>query len=41
VLALVQAEDGRGARYTLEYELDVTVTQGRWEVSAIQMDPDM
>jgi hypothetical protein len=40
VLLVVQAEDGRGARYTLAYELDVTDVNGRWEVSAIQMDPD-
>lgn len=40
VLAVVQARDGRGAQYTLEYELEVTLAQGRWEVAAIQMDPD-
>jgi hypothetical protein len=40
VLALVQARDQRGATYTLAYELDVLRAQGRWEVSAIQMDPD-
>jgi Conjugative transposon protein TcpC len=40
VLALVQAQDQRGAQYTLAYELDVTRAQGRWEISAIQMDPD-
>jgi hypothetical protein len=40
VLAVVAAEDARGARYTLAYELDVARAQGRWEVSAIQMDPD-
>jgi Conjugative transposon protein TcpC len=40
VLAVVQAEDGRGALYTLAYELDVARDQGRWEVSAIQMNPD-
>jgi hypothetical protein len=40
VLAVVQANDARGARYTLAYELDVARVQGRWEVSAIQMDPD-
>ncbi|MFI4984874.1 MAG: conjugal transfer protein [Solirubrobacterales bacterium] len=40
VLAIVQAQDGRGAQYTLGYELDVALAQGRWEVSAIQMDPD-
>jgi Conjugative transposon protein TcpC len=40
VLAVVAAGDTRGARYTLAYELDVARVQGRWEVSAIQMDPD-
>ncbi len=40
VLAILQANDARGARYTLAYELDVARVQGRWEVSAIQMDPD-
>jgi Conjugative transposon protein TcpC len=40
VLAVLQARDGRGAQYTLAYELDVAREQGRWEVSAIQMDPD-
>lgn len=40
VLATVQAEDGRGVRYTLAYELDVLRAQGRWEISAVQMDPD-
>ncbi len=40
VLATVQASEGRGARYTLAYELDVLRAQGRWEVSAVQTDPD-
>jgi hypothetical protein len=40
VLATVQAQDARGARYTLAYELDVLRAQGRWEVSAVQVDPD-
>ncbi len=40
VLASVAAEDERGAQYTLAYELDVTRAQGRWEISAIQTDPD-
>jgi hypothetical protein len=40
VLAFVQAQDQRGAQYTLAYELDVARAQGRWEISAIQMDPD-
>ncbi len=40
VLAVVQARDGRGVHYTLAYEVEVERTQGRWEVSAVQMDPD-
>jgi len=40
VVAVVQARDQRGAQYTLGYELDVARAQGRWEVSAVQMDPD-
>lgn len=40
VEATVQASDGRGARYTLSYEIDVIRSQGRWEVSAIQTEPD-
>lgn len=40
VLAVVVAGDARGARYTLAYELDVAERDGRWEVSAIEMDPD-
>lgn len=40
VMAVVQAQDARDAQYTLAYELDVANRQGRWEVSAIQMDPD-
>jgi len=39
VQAVVQAQDPRGAQYTLAYELDVARDQGRWEVSAVQMDP--
>ncbi len=39
VLAVVQAQDARGTQYTLGYELDVSQEQGRWEVSAVQMDP--
>lgn len=37
--ATVQAQDARGARYTLAYALDVARVAGRWEVAAIQMDP--
>ncbi len=40
VLATVQAQDRRGVQYTLAYELNVAREQGRWEVSAVQMDPD-
>jgi hypothetical protein len=40
VLAVVQAQDSRGVRYTLAYELDVARAQGRWEISAVQTDPD-
>jgi hypothetical protein len=39
-LAVIEAEDRRGALYTLAYELDVAREQGRWEISAIQMNPD-
>jgi hypothetical protein len=41
VVAVVQADDGRGVQYTLAYEVDVSVAEGRWEVSAVQMDPGM
>lgn len=40
VLAVAQARDVRGARYTLGYELDVVDVNGRWEVSAVEMDPE-
>ncbi len=40
VLVIVQAHDGRGLHYTLGYELDVLRDQGRWEIAAVQMDPD-
>ena len=39
VVAVIQAQDSRGEQYTLAYELDVVQAQGRWEVSAVQMDP--
>jgi Conjugative transposon protein TcpC len=39
VTATVQAQDTHGARYTLDYDLDLTEVAGRWEVAAIQMDP--
>jgi hypothetical protein len=38
--ATVQASDAHGARYTLAYDLDVAQVAGRWEIAAIQMDPD-
>jgi len=37
----VQASDERGVKYTLAYELDVVREQGRWEVSAVQVNPDL
>lgn len=40
VVAQVSARDEQGAQYTLAYELDVVRAQGRWEVSAIQTNPD-
>jgi hypothetical protein len=40
VVALVQARDARGVQYTLAYEVDVVQLAGRWEVSAVQVDPD-
>jgi hypothetical protein len=40
VCAVLQARDGRGVQYTLAYELDVVRDAGRWEVSAVQMDPN-
>jgi hypothetical protein len=40
VFAVLTASDARGATYTLTYELDVSHIQGRWEISAIQMNPD-
>ena len=40
VEAVVQAQDGRGAQYTLAYEMDVVRLQGRWEIAAVETDPD-
>jgi hypothetical protein len=40
VIAAVQASGADGAQYTLAYELDVARWGTRWEVSAIQMDPN-
>jgi Conjugative transposon protein TcpC len=39
VQAAIDAQDARGADFTLSYELDVELAQDRWEISAIQMDP--
>jgi hypothetical protein len=39
VLAVAQAQDPRGVHYSLDYEVDVAQTAGRWEVGAIEMDP--
>jgi hypothetical protein len=39
VVALVDAQDERGARYTLGYEADVEQLHGRWEIAAIQTNP--
>ncbi len=40
VLAVVAGAGRARRQYTLAYELDVVARQGRWEISAIQMDPD-
>jgi hypothetical protein len=40
VMAVVQARDGRGVQYTLAYEVDVVAVAGRWEVGAVQVDPN-
>lgn len=40
VVAQLDAAGGDGAQYTLDYEVDVARVGGRWEVSAIQMDPN-
>jgi Conjugative transposon protein TcpC len=40
VIAVVRARDERGAQYTLAYELGVVLRAGRWEIAAIQMNPD-
>lgn len=40
VFAVVAATGPSGVQYTLGYELDVARAAGRWEISAIQMDPD-
>jgi Conjugative transposon protein TcpC len=40
VSALVHAQDARGVRYALAYEVEVVRRQGRWEIAAVQMDPN-
>ncbi len=40
VTAVLEARDDLGATYTLSYELDVVRIEGRWEISAIQTNPD-
>ena len=40
VLATLRARDERGAQYTLTYELGVRLSAGRWEISAVQTNPD-
>jgi hypothetical protein len=40
VIAVVQARDTRGLRYTFAYELDVLQFAGRWEISAVEVNPD-
>ncbi|HWW90474.1 MAG TPA: conjugal transfer protein [Solirubrobacteraceae bacterium] len=39
VNAVVQARDPRGLQYTFAYELDVLQVAGRWEISAIEVNP--
>ncbi len=40
VLVVVRARDRHGAQYTLCYQLGVISRAGRWEISAIQINPD-
>ncbi len=40
VVASAKASDGLGALYTLSYEMDVLHRQGRWEIGAIETNPD-
>jgi hypothetical protein len=40
VIAVVQARDTRGLQYTFAYELDVLQVAGRWEISAVEVNPD-
>jgi hypothetical protein len=39
VLAQIRAEDRAGTAYALRYELDVVNVSGRWEITAIEVDP--
>jgi hypothetical protein len=41
VLAVLRAGDRHGAQYTLAYELQVVTVAGRWEITAIQTNPDV
>jgi hypothetical protein len=40
VLATLRARDEHGGQYTLAYEVGVRLSAGRWEISAIQTNPD-
>jgi hypothetical protein len=40
VIAVVQARDARGLQYTFAYELDVLEVAGRWEISAVEVNPN-
>ncbi|HEV7584447.1 MAG TPA: conjugal transfer protein [Solirubrobacteraceae bacterium] len=40
VVATVQAREAHGVQFTLTYEIDVVQVTGRWEVSAVQVNPD-
>jgi len=40
VVATARVSGALGARYTLSYEIDVLRSQGRWEITAIETDPD-
>ncbi len=40
VIAQVVASDGRGVQYSLAYEIAVAREQTRWEVTAIEVNPD-
>ncbi len=40
LLATLRVRDEPGTQYTLAYELGVRLSAGRWEISAIQTNPD-